>query len=197
MRRDRFRIGPLSSVARSRERGIRSVSGTGRSVLSAPGQPDDEAAAFAKFGEILVPSLFNPDADQGPEQRITPVLDNVREARSHLPAVPLGKAGIRGTALDQRVVDAGRDPAGRTRVHAPPVLMHPFARQMELLLYEGLSRHALFVRKRGDVADELASAEKVLSHSLLPELVSAVLLDLSGRSLHEANQAIEFARRIA
>ena len=66
---------------------------------------------------------------------------------------------------------------------------------MQLLLDEGLSRRALFVRKRGDVADELASAEKVLSHSLLPELVSAVLLDLSGRSLHEANQAIEFARR--
>jgi len=68
---------------------------------------------------------------------------------------------------------------------------------MELLLYEGLSRLALFVRKRGDVADELASAEKVLSHSLLPELVSAVLLDLSGRSLHEADQAMSSRDAIA
>ena len=60
-----------------------------------------------------------------------------------------------------------------------------------------VSRLALFVRKRGDVADELASAEKVLSHSLLPELVSAVLLDISGRSLHEADQAMSSRDAIA
>src|SRR4051812_8623486 len=41
---------------------------------------------------------------------------------------------------------------------------------MELLGDEGLSRLALFVRERGNVADELASADEVLLHSSAPKL---------------------------
>src|SRR4051794_21153932 len=86
-----------------------------------------------------------------------------------LPAVPVGKPGIGRTALHDRVVDAGCDAAGRARVHTAPVFANPCARQMQLVLDEGLSRRALFDRERVDVAEELVSAEKVLLHSSTPK----------------------------
>src|SRR5215207_5727354 len=49
--------------------------------------------------------------------------------------------------LSTRVVAAGCDAAGRAGVQTTPVFAKPFARQMQLVLDEGLSRRALFDRE--------------------------------------------------